>query len=207
LEERKTRALLVVRHDKIVYEWYAEGQEPEKRQSTASLAKAIVGGSSLMVALQDRRIKVDDLAAQYIPAWRSDPQKSRITIRQLATHTSGIEDAEQGDIDHMKLPGWKGDFWKRTPDPFSVAIHHAPVIFTPGTSYEYSNPGMAALAYAVTASLKGAPGAEQTFRGVCAAPVLELGQEFSTLEAGQAASELLEKIRALNNPSPTQPHA
>src|SRR5262249_56852034 len=30
------------------------------------------------------------------------------------------------------------------------------VIFSPGTSYAYSNPGMAALAYAVTASLGGA---------------------------------------------------
>jgi CubicO group peptidase (beta-lactamase class C family) len=38
-----------------------------------------------------------------------------------------------------------------------VSIHDAPVIFEPGTSFEYSNPGMAALAYAVTASLRGAP--------------------------------------------------
>ena len=49
-------------------------------------------------------------------------------------------------------------------------------------------------------SLRGAPGAEQIFRSACAAPVLELGEEFSTLEAGQAASELLEKIRALGGP-------
>src|SRR5207237_7314080 len=90
LAERKTNALLVIRHDKIVYEWYAEGHGPEKKQGTASLAKAIVGGSSLMAALQDGRIKPDDLAAKYIPAWRSDPQKSRITIRQLATYNSGI---------------------------------------------------------------------------------------------------------------------
>jgi hypothetical protein len=75
----------------------------------------------------------------------------------LATHTSGIEDAEQDDIDHMQLPGWKGAFWKRIPDPFSIAVHQAPVIFPPGSSFEYSNPGMAALAYAVTASLKGTP--------------------------------------------------
>src|SRR5664279_4621540 len=47
-----TNALLVVRHGKIVYEWYAEGHGPERRQGTASLAKAIVGGSSLMVALE-----------------------------------------------------------------------------------------------------------------------------------------------------------
>jgi len=151
----KTNALVVVKDDKIVFEWYAPGHDADRKQGTASLAKAIVGGNSLMVALEDHRLKVDDLASKYIPEWKSDPQKSRITIRQLATHTSGIEDAEQDDIEHMQLPGWKGDFWKRTPDPFSVTVRSAPVVFPPGTSYAYSNPGMAALAYAVTASLKG----------------------------------------------------
>jgi CubicO group peptidase (beta-lactamase class C family) len=154
LAAHNTRALLVVRDDKIVYEWYAAGEDANKKQGTASLAKAIVGGNSLMVALEEGRIQVDDLAAKYIPAWRDDPQKSRITIRQLATHTAGIEDAEQDEIEHMKLPGWKGAFWRREPDPFSVAVHQAPVIFAPGTSYAYSNPGMAALAYAVTAAAK-----------------------------------------------------
>ncbi|HEY2016609.1 MAG TPA: serine hydrolase, partial [Bryobacteraceae bacterium] len=153
----KTSALVVVRHDKIVYEWYAPGNSADKKQGTASMAKAIVGGTSLMVALNDGRMKPDDRASKYIPAWRDDPQKNQITIRQLATHTSGIEDAEQDDIPHESLPGWKGAFWKRTPDPFSIAIHQAPVIFVPGTSNAYSNPGMAALAYAVTASLRGAP--------------------------------------------------
>jgi anti-sigma B factor antagonist len=63
-----------------------------------------------------------------------------------------------------------------------------------------TRPGLAILG----PNLKGAPGAEQTFRGACAAPVLELGEDFSTLEAGQAASELLAKIRALDSPGPTQ---
>lgn len=55
-------------------------------------------------------------------------------------------------------------------------------------------------------NLKAAPGTEQTFRAACAAsPVLELGDEFSTLEASQAASELLEKIRALGSPIPPRP--
>ncbi len=63
-----------------------------------------------------------------------------------------------------------------------------------------TRPGLAILG----PNLKGAPGAEQSFRGACAAPVLELGAEFSTLEAGQAAAELLEKIRALDSPGPTQ---
>jgi CubicO group peptidase (beta-lactamase class C family) len=171
LAKQNTTALLVMRHDKIVYEWYAAGNSPATKQGTASMAKAIVGGSSLMVALQDKKIKIDDLAAKYIPAWRTDPQKKLITIRQLATHTSGIEDAEQNDIDHMQLPGWKGAFWKRTPDPFSIAIHQAPVIFAPGKGFEYSNPGMAALAYAVTAGLQG--GAQQDIRAALKIRILD----------------------------------
>jgi CubicO group peptidase (beta-lactamase class C family) len=157
LAARHTRALLIVRHGKIVYEWYAPGNGPSQTQGTASMAKALVGGMSLLVALNDGLMHVDDFAAQYIPAWRQDPLKSKITIRHLATHSSGIEDAEQDNKPHEDLPGWKGDFWKRKPDPFSIAIHQAPVIFPPGARFEYSNPGMAALAYAVTASLKGRP--------------------------------------------------
>jgi len=45
-------------------------------------------------------------------------------------------------------------------------------------------------------NLTASPGTQQSFRAACAtAPVVELGNEFSTLVAGQAASELLEKIR------------
>jgi CubicO group peptidase (beta-lactamase class C family) len=156
LAAQQTTGLLVVRHDRIVYEWYAPDRGPAKPHGTASMAKALVGGMSLLVALNDGRMGVDDLASKYIPAWKADPLKARITIRQLATHTSGIEDAEQDNKRHEDLVGWKGDFWKRRPDPFSLAIHEAPVIFEPGTAFQYSNPGMAALAYAVTASLRGA---------------------------------------------------
>ncbi len=157
LAAQQTSGLLLLRHDKIVYEWYAPDWGPSKPHGTASMAKALVGGMSLLVAMNDGRIAVDDLASKYIPAWKRDPLKSKITIRQLATHTSGIEDAEEAGKKHEELVGWKGDFWKRKPDPFSIAIYEAPVIFEPGTSFQYSNPGMAALAYAVTASLKGAP--------------------------------------------------
>jgi len=46
-------------------------------------------------------------------------------------------------------------------------------------------------------NLMASPGARQGFTASCTtAPVVELGNEFSTLDAGQAASELLEKIRA-----------
>jgi CubicO group peptidase (beta-lactamase class C family) len=169
LAVRGTKSLLVVREGQIAYEWYAPGYTPTRRHYTASLAKALVGGMSLLLALADGRLEIDDPACKFIPAWRDHPIKSRITIRHLATHSSGIEDAELSQADrtaalaegrtltehHMSLPGWKGAFWRKDPDPFSIAIHQAPIVFEPGTQYAYSNPGMAALAYAVTASLQG----------------------------------------------------
>lgn len=153
LAHKNTKALLVIRHDKIVYEWYASGHGPDKKHYTASLAKALVGGMSLMTALHDGRISIDDPAWKYIPQWKNHPLKSKITIRHLATHSAGVEDAEQDNIPHVKLPGWKGAFWRKDPDPFTLSRDKAPIVFTPGAEYAYSNPGMAMLSYAVTAGL------------------------------------------------------
>jgi CubicO group peptidase (beta-lactamase class C family) len=150
-----TTGLILIRRGRIALEWYAPGWDANRPHGTASMAKALVGGMSLALAMSDGRIAPADLASKYIAAWRTDPMKSKITIRELATHTSGISDAEQDAIPHDQLPGWKGDFWKRTPDPFSIAVRQAPVLFEPGTQNAYSNPGMAALSYAITASLNG----------------------------------------------------
>lgn len=160
LAVRQTTGLLVRRHNRTVYEWYAPGWGPERPHYTASMAKSLVGGMSLLLALDEGRIAPEDHAWKYIPHWKHDPLKSQITVRQLATHTSGLEDAEEGGKPHAKLTGWKGDFWKRRPSPFWIAIHKTPVIYPPGTKFAYSNPGFAALAYAITAGLRGAPQAD-----------------------------------------------
>jgi len=169
LAMHKTTSILVIRNDKIVMEWYAEGWHPGKQHGTASLAKALVGGMSLALAINDGKMKPNDLACKFIPQWKSDPLKSKITICELATHTSGIEDAELSDQEiadakakgivykdlHMDIPGWKSKFWRKDPDPFTISRDQAPVLFTPGTANAYSNPGMAMLSYAITASYWG----------------------------------------------------
>ena len=169
LAVHKTTSILVIRNDKIILEWYASGWNPDKLHYTASLAKALVGGMSLLLALNDNKMLVDDPVWKYIAEWKNDQQKSKITIRHLATHSSGIEDAELSEKDiadaiangieikdkHMDIPGWKGNFWRKEPDPFSVSRDKAPVMFIPGTNFQYSNPGMAMLAYAVTSSYRG----------------------------------------------------
>jgi CubicO group peptidase (beta-lactamase class C family) len=169
LARHGTAALLVIRKDRIALEWYAEGRDESTTHYTASLSKALVGGLSLLLALDDGRLGADDPASRYIPQWRNDPVRSKITIRQLATHTSGVEDAEMTDREisvlassgvvindrHMDLPGWKGNFWRQKPDPFTMARDSAPIIYLPGTRYHYSNPGMALLSYAITSAYRG----------------------------------------------------
>lgn len=102
LAGRRTKALFVVRRDRVVWEWYSKDHGPEKQHGTASLAKAIVGGASLMFALADGLMDADDLACKYVPQWRDDPVKSKITIRHLATHASGVEDAELSAADRKQ---------------------------------------------------------------------------------------------------------
>src|SRR5690349_21081915 len=59
LAKRNTRAFLVVRHDKLVHEWYAPGVTATTKQGTASLAKAVVGGVSLALLLTDKKLSLD----------------------------------------------------------------------------------------------------------------------------------------------------
>lgn len=160
LATQNTKTFLVIRNDKIVYEWYAKDTNANTKQGTASLAKALVGGLSCAVALTDERISLDDKAAKYIPQWKSDPRKSQITIRELGSHTSGLEDAEANGAPHDKLTGWKGTFWsQRDPpnDPFTLARDQAPIVDEPGTGIRYSNPGIGMLIYAITDALRHAP--------------------------------------------------
>jgi len=160
LADHQTTGLLVIRNDNIVCEWYGEGYSADKLHYTASLAKAVVGGVSLAVAVSDGLISLDDPAAKFVKQWKDDPRKSRIRIRHLGSHTSGIEDAEGDNLPHAKLTGWKGLFWKRLDpprDPFTLSRDGAPVLFDPGERMQYSNPGLAMLTYCVTAALQDMP--------------------------------------------------
>lgn len=174
LESRGTVGLLIIRHDAVVYEAYTGARTRTESHYTASLAKALVGGTSLMVAMSDGRIDPDDLGSDHVPQWAGVAQREDIAVRHLATHTSGIEDAEEGGLPHDQLTGWKGDFWLRLDppnDPFSISRDLAPVLFAPGTDEAYSNPGIAMLSYVVTAALQGQ--AQEDLRSLLTERVME----------------------------------
>jgi CubicO group peptidase (beta-lactamase class C family) len=160
LAAQGTKTFLLIRNDCIVHEWYGSGHSATRPHYSASAAKALVGGISVALAISDGRLSLDDAASKFVPQWRDHPQKSRITIRHLGSHTSGIEDAEADNLPHAQLTGWKGDFWKRPPpprDPFTLSRDVAPLISAPGAEIHYSNPGIAMLGYATTAALRDAP--------------------------------------------------
>jgi CubicO group peptidase (beta-lactamase class C family) len=147
----KLDALLVIRHDRIVLEYYGEGFGRKTRHYAASLTKALVGGISSILALGDGRIRPEDKACKYVPQWRDDPLRSKISILHLSTHSSGIEDSVPRE------PGtWKEKFWEY-PHHYEIARDVAPVLFEPGTRFHYSNPGMAMLSYGISAALSDAP--------------------------------------------------
>lgn len=167
LEGEGTQGFLVIRRDRIVFEWYADGHGRRRPHYTASMAKALVGGVSTAWVLGQGRIGLDDPIAQHVPEWAAHPVKGKITLRQLGSHTSGLQDAwvteeavrgvGQGDFS-----GWEGLFWRwrnggqRPPDDaFTLARDRAPVLFPPGTDFHYSNPGLAMLGYVVTTGLEG----------------------------------------------------
>ncbi|NND04904.1 MAG: serine hydrolase [Saprospiraceae bacterium] len=165
LAAKGTKKLFIVKNDRVVWDWSAPGSADSlKLHYTASLAKALVGGMSLARTIHDGILHPDQAVCLEVSAWKKGP-KQMITVRHLANHTSGLEDAEvtneeakqmqeAGLHHHMDLPGWKGMFWRKDPDPFTMARDSARVLFTPGTNYAYSNTGIAMLNYVVTVALR-----------------------------------------------------
>jgi len=71
LAAANTKAFLAVRNDRVILEWYAQDHSATAKHYTASMAKAIVGGLSVAVAVTDRRLALDDRVSGYVPQWKS----------------------------------------------------------------------------------------------------------------------------------------
>ena len=116
-------------------------QEPESHPATsdtiydlASLTKPLVTGLLCALTIEREVLRLDDSVSNYLPEFDRQDKRS-ITIRQLATHTSG-------------LPAWRPLYLLAdSPDQALAAISAQPLEYVPGERVIYSDLGFIALGF------------------------------------------------------------
>lgn len=88
------RAMLVMRDGEVLYERYDNGWSATRPHPLASGTKSFTGIMAMM-AVQDGLLTLDELASDTLTEWKSDPEKSKITIRHLLTLSSGLDPADK----------------------------------------------------------------------------------------------------------------
>ena len=94
-----------------------------------SISKQFTAAAIVRLAEQGR-LNVDDRLSKYLP---DAPHASEVTLRNLLTHTSGI-------IGYTELPEF-ADLLRNPATPARVValVAGKPLVFAPGTSWQYSN--------------------------------------------------------------------
>jgi Beta-lactamase class C and other penicillin binding proteins len=93
-ESKRGVSMLVMQSGRTIFEHYANGGSARGRWPIFSGTKSFWGIAALAAA-RDGLFKLDDPVSDTITEWKSDPRKSRITIRQLLNQTDGIEGASR----------------------------------------------------------------------------------------------------------------
>ncbi len=129
-KESESDSLVIVENGRAIYSNYFHGKDG--LYSVQSITKSICA-LAIGVLLDEGKISSLDLPmSTWIPAWRVDPQKSKITLRMIMNHTSGLPDI-----------GTVPEFWQQ-PD-IVLAATTTSLIAEPGSSYLYSNIGSSLL--------------------------------------------------------------
>lgn len=116
----------------------------DDRYRVGSITKTFV--STVLLQLEaERRLSLDDTVEKWLPGvvHGNGHDGSRITLRQLLNHTSGIfnytEDETFGRTYFLKAGFFQHRYDTQTPaDLVAIAMSHQPY-FAPGTSWHYSN--------------------------------------------------------------------
>jgi len=91
LREHETNAMVIIRRDTILYEYYREGMHAGSLQASFSVAKSVTS-ALIGFAIQEGYIKgVDELIVDYIPELSKVDGAEYISIRHLLNQTSGIK--------------------------------------------------------------------------------------------------------------------
>jgi CubicO group peptidase (beta-lactamase class C family) len=123
MAEQGTKAALILRHGKIIAEWYWDGAGPESDFDTFSTTKSVFG-TAIGLLVEDGKLRLDDPAWKWIPECEQDGRKA-ITIFHLMNMISGLSSKAP--------PSLKEDANRLT------LVLQQPLVYQPGTKYEYNS--------------------------------------------------------------------
>ena len=131
----ETRALLILKNGKPIYERYGEGFGPDTKLISWSMAKTVTSVlAGLMVS--DGKLSLDEPAP--VPAWQrpGDP-RANITLRHLLHMSSGIKHVESGepiyDSDTVRMLFGSGA------QDMAAYAERQPAVAKPDEVYNYSS--------------------------------------------------------------------
>ena len=114
---------------------------PETIYDLASLTKVIGLTTEAILLVSQRKLDLDAPVQQYVPAFRG-PNKERVTIRNLLTHSSG-------------LPAWRPLYAEaKTRDEALALVDTTALLRQPGDTFVYSDLGAIVLMQVVDAITK-----------------------------------------------------
>lgn len=118
-DEEHSDAVLIMRHGKMLVAQGAWDQKIFAMSATKSIVSLAVG-----LLIEDGLIQsLDQPVSDFFPQW-STGEKSKITIRMLLNHTSGLDTKRAGMM-----------------NPAGTIAHalKSPLVFSPGTDFSYNN--------------------------------------------------------------------
>lgn len=128
LESHNSKSGAVIRHGRIVAEWYFGGADRQTKFAAYSTSKSL-SSMATGIAIADGKLALDHTVGQYFPD-ASPEQKRSVTVKQLLSMTSGVHN-DPGIVQRE--------------DQFSFALGKAAMDFPPGTKWDYNNTGLALL--------------------------------------------------------------
>jgi len=128
LKEHGSKTGMLVRHGRIVGEWYWEDAQPESKFRVYSTTKSF-SSTAAGLAIADGKLALDTKVGDLLPEVKPD-EKRNVTVRQLLSMSSGVHN--EANINDL-------------PELFDYALFDAPMDHRPGTKWDYNNTGLAIL--------------------------------------------------------------
>ena len=135
LEDTKTNAFLVVRDNKVVFEWYGKGFSKESLLPSYSVAKSVVGILAGQ-AIAAGKLKESDTFVSLFPELKTGTTFDKVTLRDLLDMKGGVGVAD----DYPAGPsGWLKPIAQMyaTTDLMHFIKGNRSMFYPPGTKAEY----------------------------------------------------------------------